>query len=169
MVSKIINLALRGFQFFCALVIMSLIGNMIAESIGGNHSVVNFDMFVAIFAMLSLFYLIFCAVKDAAIGHPIIPLVLDALNTLFFLCAAIATAAYLGVHSCNNDSYTRRNPITNGSLDREKRCREAQASTAFLWFGFLAFAASTAFSLMNSRGANMRGGSTRSGPTMSQV
>ncbi len=82
---------------------MALIGNMISESIRGNPSIINYDMFVAIFAMLSLIYLILVTVKDSFVGHPIIPLVLDALNTLFFLCAAIATAAYLGVHSCNND------------------------------------------------------------------
>lgn len=51
-----------------------------------------------------------------------------------------------------------------------KRCREAQASTAFLWFGFVAFAASFFFSFAAGRsaGVNMRG-VRRGGPAMSQV
>jgi hypothetical protein len=73
---------------------------------------------------------------------------------------------------CTNQfqNYTLTNHITNGSHNTEKRCREAQASTAFFWFGWAAWVATMAFSIMNGRssGANLRGG-IRRGPAMSQV
>lgn len=90
-------------QFFFILVIMALIGNVIALAFAGNPSLINYDMFVAAFSMLSLFYLFAAAWSDSFAGHPIIPIVLDALNVLFLFCAAVATAAELGVHSCSND------------------------------------------------------------------
>ena len=65
--------------------------------------------------------------------------VLDALNTLFFLCGAIALAAALDIHSCSNYMYTTHNGITDSSPDTETRCREAQAATAFVWFNLIAF------------------------------
>jgi hypothetical protein len=70
--------------------------------------------------------------------------------------------------------YTHSNKVTNGAHDTAKRCREAQASTAFLWFGFAAFAASAFFSFLQSRGSvNVRGPGlhrgSRGAPSMSQV
>lgn len=146
---------------------MALIGNMIATAFAGNPSIVNYDMFVSVFSMLSLPYLLTAAFSER-LSIPVVTITLDLLNTTFFLCAAIATAAYLHVHSCSNGAYTRSNSITNGSPNTEKRCREAQASTAFLWFGFAAFAVSTAFPFLSGRGnVNIRGGIR--GPNMSQV
>jgi len=169
MVSQALNLAMRGLQFLWALLVMALVGNMIATAYAGNPSIVNYDMFVAVFGMLSLFYLIPATLKPEISFHPLIMIVLDALNTLFWLIAGIATAAYLGAHSCGNSAYTHSNSVTNGSHNTGKRCHEAQASTAFLWFGFAAFAASTVFSALQGRntGVNMRG--VRRGPAMSQV
>jgi hypothetical protein len=168
MVSRVLNLGLRGFQFFCALIVMSLIGNMIATSFRGNSAMVNYDMFVAVFGMLSLLYLVPTTFLDS-FSVPIVNIALDVLNVLFWFCAAVATAAYLGVHSCGNAAYTTSNHITNGSPNTSKRCHEAQASTAFLWFGWAAFTASMVFSLLDGKGsANMRGG-LRRGPAMSQV
>ncbi|KAF1992077.1 putative non-classical export protein Nce102 [Aulographum hederae CBS 113979] len=171
MVSKALNLGMRAFQFLWTLLIMALIGNMIATSYAGNPSIVNYDMFVSVFSMLTLFYLIPATFKEDLAFHPLLMVALDGLNVLFFLCGAIATAAYLGAHSCSNSDYTHSNLVTNGSRDTEKRCREAQASTAFLWFGFAAFAVSMVCSGLQSRGgANMRsGGMRRGGPSMSQV
>ncbi|KAF2138529.1 uncharacterized protein K452DRAFT_290665 [Aplosporella prunicola CBS 121167] len=169
MVSKALNLVMRGLQFLWALLIMSLIGNMIATAYSGNPSIVNYSMFVAVFAMLSLFYLIPATLKEG-LGVPVVVIALDVLNTIFFLCGGIALAAYLGCHSCSNRHYTATNSVTRGSPDKEGRCREAQASTAFLWFGFAAFAASSVFSFLQSRGSvNMRGGIRRGPPAMSQV
>jgi hypothetical protein len=82
---------------------MALVGNMIATAFSGNPSIVNYTMFVTVFSMLSLFYLIPATLKPDFSFHPLLMVGLDLLNTLFFLCAAIALAAYLGVHSCGND------------------------------------------------------------------
>merc|ERR1712227_797821 len=111
-------------------------------------------MFVAVFCMLSLFYLILVSVKESFTIHPAFPLTLDILCTIFTLIAGIATAAYLNVHSCSNQDYLNSNIITRGS---GSRCREAQASTAMS-------------GLATRGGANVRpGGIRRSGPAMSQV
>lgn len=169
---------------------MALVGNMIADAKGGNPSVVNYTMFVSVFAMLTLFYLIAATISEGLGGHPMLMLAVDALNTLFFLIGGIALAGYLNVHSCNNtvcvpyvvipiganiiQVYTTSNGITNGSDNTEKRCREAQATCAFLWFGFAAFLGSLAFSAVSSRSGTAigRGGVgsiRRGGPSMSQV
>ena len=82
--------------------ILGLIGNMIAKAFSGNPSIVNYDMFVAVFGILCLIYLTLAAWSDSFQGHPMLPLALDALCVLFFFIAAVATAAELGVHSCGN-------------------------------------------------------------------
>lgn len=81
---------------------MALVGNMIATSFAGNPSLVNYDMFVAAFSMLSLFYLIGIHFREQFTFHKFVPATLDLLNALFFFCAAVATAAELGAHSCSN-------------------------------------------------------------------
>ena len=80
---------------------MALVGNMIHDALRGDPSIVNYDMFAAVLSMLSLFYLILAAIKES-FAFPLIIIVLDLLNTLFFLCGALAMAGYLGVHSCDN-------------------------------------------------------------------
>jgi hypothetical protein len=92
---------------------MALVGNMIHDALRGNPSIVNYDMFAAVFSMLSLFYLVPATIKEEFAFHPLIMIVLDFLNTLFFLCGAIAMAGYLGVHSCGNQvSFTHFNKTT---------------------------------------------------------
>jgi len=163
MVSKVLNLGLRGFEFLWTVLIMALVGNIIHDAFNGNPSIINYDMFVAVFAFLSLIYLIAIAFNDDFMGHGAIPLALDLLNTLFFFCGAVAMAAKLGVHSCGNEGYVTSNGVTNGSHNPGKRCHEAQATTAFLWFGFACFAASTFFSALGARsgGVNLRSGGIR--------
>jgi len=169
MPSKALNLGLRGLELFCTVIVLALIGNMIATAVAGNPSIVNYDMFVAVLGFLSLLYLIPTAFMTSFYS-PVAAIALDGANTLFWLIGGIATAAKLGAHSCSNESYLKSNPVTNGSVNMGKRCREAQASTAFLWFGFAAFAASFFFSVLEGRstGANLRG-IRRGGPSMSQV
>ncbi|KAJ9608583.1 hypothetical protein, variant 1 [Exophiala oligosperma] len=171
MVSRPLNLILRGTEFVFTLITMALIGNVIAMAFAGNPSLINYDIFVTAFAMLSLFYLIPAAWSDSFQGHALLPLLLDALNVLFLFCAAVATAAELGAHSCSNNSYTLHNHLTNGAHDREGRCRELQASTAFFFFTWAAWSASLFFSVLGSRGSgvNLRGIRGRGGPAMSQV
>ena len=69
--------------------------------------------------------------------------------------------------------YTHSNGITNGSDNPEKRCREAQATCAFLWAGFATFSGSLVLSAMSSRsGSNFGrgvGGGREVAPSMSQV
>ncbi|KAF2465530.1 uncharacterized protein BDR25DRAFT_239718 [Lindgomyces ingoldianus] len=167
MVSKALNVGLRAWEFICALIIMALVGNMITTAFKGNSAMVNYDAFVSVFGMASLLYLLPTAFLDG-FSVPVVTIALDALNVLFWFCGAVATAAYLGVHSCSNSKYTHSNHITNGSPNTKKRCHEAQASTAFMWFGCAAFVASLVFSIMSNRGSvNMRGGIRR--PAMSQV
>lgn len=169
MASQALTIGLRGWQFICSLIVMALIGNMIATAFAGNSSMVNYDMFVAVFGMLSLLYLLPTSFLSGY-SIPIVNIGLDALNAIFWFCGAVATAAYLHVHSCSNRAYTTTNHITNGSPNTEKRCREAQASTAFLWFGWAAWMATLVLSVLAGRGnANLRGGVRRGGPAMSQV
>ena len=137
---------------------------MISLAIAGNPPTINFAIFVAVFSFLSLLVLLPSAIMGLMAGTPI-PLVLDVLNTFFFFCGAVALSAQLGVHSCGDDGYTKGNKITNGALDRGKRCREAQASTAFMWFAFFTYAVSMVFSAMTARssGVNLRGSGIRKG------
>ena len=81
---------------------MALVGNMIAEAFSGNPSTVNYAIYVSVFSMFTLFYLIPASFNLDWAGHPIIMIVLDALNAIFTFCAAIALAAKLECHSCNN-------------------------------------------------------------------
>jgi hypothetical protein len=81
---------------------MALIGNMIADAFSGNPATVNYSIFVSVFSMVSLFYLIPASYNIDWAGHPIIMIVVDALNCIFFFTAAIALAARLHAHSCDN-------------------------------------------------------------------
>ena len=81
---------------------MALVGNAIAMSIGGSPSIINYCMFVAVISMLCLFYLFVVSIKPDFVILAILPLILDAVLTLFFLIGGIALAAELKVHSCGN-------------------------------------------------------------------
>ena len=87
---------------------MALVGNMIADAIGGNPSIVNYVMFVSVFGMLSLFYLIVGTINETFAISPFFMLAADALNTIFFFVGGVALAAYLNVHSCHNHVRMRR-------------------------------------------------------------
>ena len=69
-------------------------------------------------------------------------------------------------------AYINTNKITrSGKKGSNSRCHEAQASDAFLFFGWAAFTVSAVLSglgMMGS-GATSRGGIRRGGPSMSQV
>jgi hypothetical protein len=168
-----IQLGLRVWQFIWTLLVMALVGNMIAQAFSGNPATVNYVMFVAAFSMFTLFYLVPASFNPDWAIHPIIMIIIDALNAIFFFTSGIALAARLECHSCSNRAYTLSNEITNGARDTEKRCREAQASTAFLWFAWAGYMVSTVLSILMSRraGANLRPrtGPARGRPSMSQV
>jgi len=165
------HISLRGLEFIWTLLIMALVGNMIETAFAGNPSIVNYCMFVAVFSMLSLFYLFAAAFNEGFIIHPMIMLTVDALNVIFFFVGGVALAARLGVHSCGNPNYTLHNSVTDGAHNTSKRCHEAQAVTAFLWFGFATYLVSLILSTLAGRGsgANLRGGIRGGRPAMSQV
>jgi len=158
MASKMINLGLRVSEFIWTLLIMSLAGNMIAEAYSGNPSIINYLIFLTAWTFLTLFYLIPATVKESFSIHPLLMVAVDALNMILWLCGAIALPAYLHAHSCSNRAYLESNSITNGSYNMSKRCREAQANCAFLWFGWASFVASTILSFVQSRGAGSSSG-----------
>lgn len=58
-------------------------------------------MFVAVFAMLSLFYSIGAAIIGS-LAIPSVLVVFDSLSTLFCLIGGIALATHMGVHTCGN-------------------------------------------------------------------
>ena len=82
---------------------MALVGNMIHEAIAGNPSIINYCMFVAVFAMLSLIYLIAASINEAFAIAPMFMVIADALNVLFFFAGGVGMAAQLGAHSCSNE------------------------------------------------------------------
>lgn len=92
---------------------MALVGNMIAMAFAGNPSIVNYDMFVAVFSMLSLLYLIPATIKESLQGHPLLMVILDVLNAIFYFCGAVAMAAELHVHSCSNKVSLAQSLINN--------------------------------------------------------
>jgi hypothetical protein len=68
------------------------------------------------------------------------------------------------VHSCSDTDYTQTNvliradgdfdgiPIYSPDANLMGRCQQAQATTAFLFFTFIAFAATTVLSFMHRSG-----------------
>ncbi len=94
---------------------------MIHDATKGNPSTINYVMFVAIFAMLSLIYLIAATVNEGFAISPFFMLAADALNTLFFLVGGIALAASLNVHSCSNEVCF---PGNDTNISQLTRCAE---------------------------------------------
>ncbi|KAF3894539.1 Non-classical export protein Nce102 [Trichophyton interdigitale] len=168
--------ALRLIQLALAVIVMALIGNMIDDAIHGSSSVVNYNLFVLAFILLSLLYLIPASLSDKIMLHPILMFFIDALCCIFAFCGAIALPARQHVHSCSNKEYTSTNTVSSGSKSGEKTCREGQAATAFLWFLWFAFLLSTLYSLWRVKQRYSGGGGRQrtspnrgQPPTMSQV
>ncbi|KAK3325214.1 marvel domain-containing protein [Apodospora peruviana] len=165
---EMIHVALRALQLLWILLLTALIGNVIANNVnafGSATAAVNFSMFVIVLSWLAaLFGLASAFVERIAI--PMALMGLDALATLFTFISAVVLAAKLGPANCADTKGHGPSWIAFGSYDTTKRCRELQASTAFMWFLFATFAAGLFFTFMSFR---RTGGSVRSGPTMSQV
>lgn len=163
-------MGLRAWQLICALIVTALMGNNIARANHGTHSIINYSLFVGVWWLFTLLYFLPTSFIDR-FSVPIVDIALDALSVIFGFCAAVALPSYIGAHSCSNSWYTHHNSVLNSSPDTEQNCRQAQATTAFLWFGWAAFVATLAANMMNGRGsgANLRSGVRRGGPAMSQV
>lgn len=155
---------LRLVQLLLVLLTTALIGNVIASNINGAESAVNFIMFVCVLSWLAVIYgLVSHFVSSLSI--PIAALALDSAATLFTFIGAIVLAAKLQAVNCSNLGRKTSDYIVFGSNNDEKRCREIQASTVFLWFLFGTFAASLFFVMKEFR----RGGGSVRGPNMSQI
>lgn len=154
---EFIQIVLRGLQLLWIVLLTALLGNIIATAHNNalvSAAAVNFSMFVVVLSWLATLYGLAVAFVES-LAIPIFVLAADGLVTLFTFIDAIVLAALLKVPNCSHE----------GSL--EKKCRELQASTTFMWFLFGTFAASLALlGLGFHRGG---GGSVRSGPTMKQV
>ncbi|KAG9248175.1 putative Non-classical export protein 2 [Calycina marina] len=158
--------ALRAIQLLLVVITTALVGNAIQEAFAGNPSSVNFAIFAAVFALITVLYGLVAAFMDA-VAVPILLMALDAISLVATFIAGVVLAAKLGVHSCGNQSYILSNSITNGSHNPSKRCHELQAATAFFWFLFATFIATLALTAMASKGSI--GGIRRGGAPRSQV
>ncbi|KAK3360253.1 marvel domain-containing protein [Lasiosphaeria hispida] len=165
---EVIPTLLRGSQLLLVLLLTALIGNVIATNVGAAASAtaaINFSMFVIVLSWLVAIFGLASAFVDR-IAIPVALLGADAAATLFTFISAVVLAAKLRVVNCGNTKDQADDWIGYGSLDDTKRCREIQASTVFMWFLFISFAAGLALAFL---GFRRGGGSVRSGPTMSQV
>lgn len=152
---ELIQIAIRALQILWLILLTALLGNVIAISHNGSfvsRPGVNFSMFVTVLSWLISLYGLAVAFASA-LAMPIVLLTLDSLAVLFTLIDGIILAALLGAPDC-------------GSTHDKHKCRELQASTAFMWFLFASFVISLGFAAL---GFRRGGGSVRTGPGMSQV
>ena len=164
-----IQVVLRAVQLLFIIILTGLIGNIIATNINAASTAtaaINFSMFVVVLSWLAALLGLVAGMVER-ISLPVIALLgADALATLFTFISAVVLAAKLKAVNCANTSGQPANWIAYGSANDGKRCREVQASTAFMWFLFATFAGALVLSFL---GFRRGGGSVRSGPTMSQV
>jgi len=163
------QITLRTVQFIFNLLVMALVGNAIATIFTGTPASINYAMFVAAFNWIVILYGLAAAFFDG-LAIPVVMYILDGLAMVFSMVGGIVLAAKLHVHSCGNFDYLLSNNLTRNSDSPKKTCRELQASTAFLWFLFAAFAGSLVVTFISSKGSFSTGRSgMRRGPAMSQV
>ncbi|KAI8669208.1 MARVEL domain-containing protein [Fusarium keratoplasticum] len=168
---NLVKMILRGFELLITLLLTAVTGNVIASNIdaaGTATAAVNFVMFVAAVCwIVSIIGLgsFFASVLD----KPVAQLVLDGSVVLFTFIAAIVLAAKLRVVDCGdiNPKALPGDWIAWGSGSDEKRCRELQASTVFMWFLFGSFCGSLFLTVRDVRSTygSIRG----SRPSMSQI
>ena len=134
--SGIIGYILRALQLFFGIIVISMAAALVAnQPSGGSPSQINYSVFVGVFSLLTWFYTVIASsASPDGIGAPVVVIVLDSLNTLFYFCGGVAMAVAMRVHSCGNVAYVITNGITAGST---QRCHEGQTLTAFLWFGII--------------------------------
>lgn len=156
---ELIQIGLRALQLLWIILLTALLGNIIATAHNNalvSNAAVNFSLFVTVLAWLATLYgLALAFVTSLAI--PIVVLAADAAVVLFSFISAIVLAALLRTRNCGDED----------AAGLEKKCRELQASTAFMWFLFASFLGTLALAAL----AFKRGGgaSVRTGPSMKQV
>ncbi|CAM1500895.1 Fc.00g100570.m01.CDS01 [Cosmosporella sp. VM-42] len=167
-----IKMILRVTALLWTVLITALIGNIIASNIDAASSAtaaVNFAMFVTVLAWLACIIGIL-AFFASVFAKPVVQLPFDGLTVLFSFIAAIVLAAKLRAVNCGNISSDSlpNDWIAWGSNNDEKRCREIQASTVFMWFLFACTSGSLFFTVKDAR-SNYGGSLPSSRPSMSQV
>ncbi|KAM3432154.1 hypothetical protein MY4824_006703 [Beauveria thailandica] len=166
--SGFFNLILRGIALVFTIIITGLIGNVIAQDHNASTSAraaVNFTMFVTALSWVVCLYGIVAAVISS-LSMPIVLLVLDVLGVLFTFISAIVLAARIGNTNCSNTFGRHPNWIAYGSGNAEHRCRELQASDAFMWFLWATLCGALFLSFKEMRSP---GTARSSRPAMSQV
>jgi hypothetical protein len=164
-----IQLILRAVQLLFIVILTGLVGSLIASddnARGSATATINFAMFVVVLSWLAALLGLATGFIQRVTLPVLVLLGADALATLFTFIAGVVLAAKLGPVNCSNFGGRHADWLGFGNVNVVKRCREAQASTAFMWFLFATFAAALVLSFL---GFRRGGGSMRSGPTMSQV
>ncbi|PTB38893.1 uncharacterized protein TrAFT101_006920 [Trichoderma asperellum] len=181
--SKLISTVVRSIALIWTLIITALIGNVIASNQNGHMLSINFTMFVAAWSWVALLYGMFATFIES-IAAPFLILFLDGIATLLTFICAIVLSSELRAPNCGNipNQHLPADWIGFGDYPHnEKRCREIQASTAFMWFLWVCFTAIFIFGIIDGRTGGFGGGSSRfsrssrssrsaaPAPTMSQV
>ena len=166
---QVLNFILRVVQFVWVIILTGLIGNVIARNVDAATSAVaavNFTMFVIAWTWLSVLYgLGFSIIEQITL--PMAVLFLDGTAAVLTLTNGIVLAAKLGAPNCSNIHGYGPAWIAFGSNDDERRCRELQASTFFMWMLWATTSACLAFFIVGWRRAG--GSVSASAPHMAQV
>ncbi|KAF5025201.1 hypothetical protein F66182_2667 [Fusarium sp. NRRL 66182] len=169
---NLIQMILRCTALLLTLLLTALIGNTIASNIdaaGSATAAVNFIMFVAVISWV-VCIIGLAAFFASAVDKPLMQLPLDGFAVLLTFIGAVTLAAKLRVVNCGdiNPQGLPGDWIAWGSASDEKRCRQLQASTVFIWFLFGCFSGSLFLTIRTVRNTF---GSLRSAsrPAMSQI
>jgi non-classical export protein 2 len=171
----LIKTGLRTLQLLCCLIGTAMIGNVIAENkhgSGDKTAAIGFAMAAYVFAWFGAIYGMTGRLMNS-LEFPTAVLLVDGFAILFTFIASIMLAGLLKVVNCGSLDPKKlpKNYIAWGSDNDEKRCRELQAGTAFMWFLLLSFIPTAFFAFRDrkSHGGSWGTRSVGSGPTMSQV
>ncbi|KXJ90988.1 marvel domain-containing protein [Microdochium bolleyi] len=153
---------MRLAQLLLVLLATAVLGNAVA--ISAPNSVVNFLMFVCALNWIAILWGLVTHFISS-LDMPIVSMALDGVAALFTFIGAVVISAKLTAVNCSNLGGFAPDYVAFGSADNEKKCRELQAGTVFLWFLLPLLCATLFLAFREFR----RGGSIISRPSMSQV
>lgn len=168
----LIKLILRGLELLWTLLLTAIIGNVIAlniDAVGSATAAVNLSMFVAIISWIAVIYGL-TAFFVSSLARPVAMIFCDGMVVLFGFIAAIVLAAKLRVINCSSIDPDKLpgDWIGWGSANDEKRCRELQAGTVFMWFLLICFSGNLFFNIKEAR-SNFGSSYLSSRPPMSHI
>lgn len=138
------DVVLRAVNFVFLIIGLGLTISLAATPITQGNPQVNFCVFACAFAILTSTIYGVLAYFFEAFAWPVVLATFDFLNAVFTFSGATALAAAIRATSCSERMRLVTNSIAQGS---EGRCRKAQASSAFIYFAFFVFFASSIFSI----------------------